>query len=46
MLNVPQSEIVIGVPGYLLLPQRPYWRLPSGKAVLRRFYNDDNLNFC
>jgi sterol desaturase/sphingolipid hydroxylase (fatty acid hydroxylase superfamily) len=48
-LNIPQQDIVIGVPGYLLpadnrlihlitmpfIPQKPYWRWPSGKAARR-----------
>jgi len=48
-VNIPQSRVIIGVPGYLLpqdnrllplikmpfVPQRPYWRWPSGKASLR-----------
>ncbi|MBM4274284.1 MAG: sterol desaturase family protein [Deltaproteobacteria bacterium] len=49
-LNVPQGQVIIGVPGYLqpqdnsfssltalpFLPQRPYWRWPSGKASVRK----------
>ncbi|MCK9377376.1 MAG: sterol desaturase family protein [Syntrophobacterales bacterium] len=57
-LNIRQTDIIIGVPGYLaprdnrVLPMlaqpfrrpRPYWRWPSGRAVVRPPAGEPPLN--